>query len=120
LARLKTKSKRRQSYNIVCEKLKTANIIADFDIKRVDASFDSDGSRMYTDIVITEAKVNPLVHFIENETYGKSSELYIHTTHPNTLWQAMLAAGIDLRKATKQEKRIILPVAFFKGWHWWE
>jgi len=95
-----------------------AKIIESWIRKRVDASYDDDGSLMFTAIEIVPAKVKPLLYMITNETYGKRSELYLHTHHPKALADALRAAGVNID--TVQENRLILHVSLFKGYHWWE
>lgn len=112
--------KKRQTYKVVCEKLKDAKIIVDYNVHRIDASYSDNKSLLFTEIQIIRTIEPALVTSIGNETYGKSSELYLHTKHPGALFQAMKVAGIDMSKATVQAGRIILPVSFFKGYHWWE
>lgn len=125
---MKTKQKL-QTYREVCEKLVDARIIAGFRVRRVDASMSGNGSLMFTEIqiikVFTETQIvktteNCLLDGIHNETYGRQSMLYLSTKFPNALWAAMACAGIDMRTASQQERRIIMRVKFFKGYHWWE
>lgn len=114
------RASKKQTYKVVCEKLTDAKIIVGYNIRRIDASESGTKSTLFTEIVVIPTTENTLLTSIGNETYGKKSELYLHTKYPNALFQSMKVAGIDMSKATVQANRIILPVSFFKGYHWWE
>ena len=107
--------KKQQTYKSVLETMKAAGIIKAYVIRRV--TFDA---LSWTSWDIEQVDLHNMVNSISAEVYGKNAELYIRTGHPNALWQSLMVAGIDLSKATKQENRIVLPVSFFKGYHWWE
>ena len=107
--------KKQQTYKSVLETMKTSGIIKDYVIKRM--KFDS---LSWTSWETERVDLHNMVNSVGSEVYGKNAELYIYTGHPNALWQSLRVAGIDMSKATKQENRIILPVSFFKGYHWWE
>lgn len=114
------RASKKQTYKVVCEKLKDAKVIVGYYVRRIDASYGENRSMLFTEIQIIRTIDPALVTAISNETYGKSSELYLLTKHPGALFQAMKVAGIDMSKATVQANRITLPVSFFKGYHWWE
>ena len=109
---------KRQTYKSVCDAMVDAGIIESWVRKQVDASFDEDRSTLFSAIAIAPALENPLVTRITNETYGKNSELYLHTKYPQALASALRAAGVNVDSV--QANRLIVHVSYFKGYHWWE
>lgn len=109
---------KRQTFKSVCNAMTDAGLIESWISKRVDASYADDGSLLFTVVEIAPAVEKPLVYMITNETYGKRSELYLHSKYPQALASALRAAGVNVDSV--QANRLIVHVSYFKGYHWWE
>lgn len=107
--------------------LKELNFIKDWWRTREDASWQGDGSLMYT---VFETDSNLIS--IGEETYGSESEFYIHARAGASvdkegllshIWRALKEEGFPAkadRYDGKNISRVRVPVRGFKGWHWWE
>ena len=108
----------------VCEAMVSAGLIKSFEFKKVDASWAEDGSLMFTSVKIVPVAESPIVEAVSTEAYGKKVEFYIHSKSPRSLVAALKVAGVDVSKAKSQiigaSGRVVLPVSFFKAFHWWE
>ena len=108
---------KRQTFKSVCDALVEFDLIKSWTSKRIDASYDDDGSQVFTAIEIVRQDI-PLIDLITNETYGKRSELYLRTRKPKTLESALRVAGVQVEDV--KEDRVVIHVSLFKGWHWWQ
>ncbi len=108
------------SYGKVCDTLVALGCIKSWKRKRVDESFDDTGL-WCTYIEVVQAEPGPLqVQAVCNEVYGKHAELYVYALSQNIqgIAKALIAAGI--RIGDIQITRVVVPVTYFKGSHYWE
>lgn len=111
---------KKATYSKVCDTLVSLGCIKSWKRKRVDESFDDSGL-WCTYIEVVQVEPGPWqVQAVSNEVYGRHAELYVYARPQGIqgIAKALIAAGI--RIGDIQITRVTVPVAYFKGSHYWE
>ena len=117
--RTRSAAGKKVSYSKVCDTLVQLGYIQSWKRARVAESFSDTG--LWCTYIKIVPRSEPLgVSGVHNEVYGKHAELYVYADRKSLplIAAALRDAGIKLGEPSAS--RLVIPVTYFKGSHWWE
>lgn len=117
--RTRSAAGKKVSYSKVCDTLVQLGYIQSWTRERVDESFNDTG--LWCTYIKIVRRSEPLgVSAIHNEVYGKHAELYVYADSKSLPLIAAALRGAGITLGDSGSSRIVIPVTYFKGSHWWE